>query len=80
MRPVQLRGSFYCTRHAAGYSWRSTETWVLLHTKGIQIIWRYTSVVITVSGWAGGDIQVIVVGPGKDRADLHAQAKFLMTI
>ena len=26
------------------------------------------------------DVQVIVVGPAEDRADLHAQAKFLMII
>ena len=27
-----------------------------------------------------GDVQVIIVGPAEDRADLHAQAKFLMII
>ena len=26
------------------------------------------------------DVQVIVVGPAEDKADLHAQAKFLMII
>ena len=26
------------------------------------------------------DVQVMVVGPAEDRADLHAQAKFLMII
>ena len=53
----------------------------VLHTKGIKSIWRYTSDVITVwGGRTGGDVHVIVVGPAEDRADLYAQAKFLMTI
>ena len=48
----------------------------VLHTKGIQSLWRYTRVVIRVSGWAGGDVQVIVVGPAEDTADDDDELEF----
>ena len=57
---VQHRGSFHWTRHAVWYSWRSTARWVCCIPKLLRVLWRYIRVVITVSGWAGGES---IIGP-----------------
>ena len=60
MMLVQRRGSFHWTRHAAWYSWRSPLMWVYCNQKLLRALSRFTSVVITVSGWAGGES---IIGP-----------------
>ena len=60
MTLVQRRGSFHWTRHSVWYNSRLTVMWVYCIPKLLGTLSRFTSVVITVSGWAGGES---IIGP-----------------